>query len=134
MAHVPDPFESFREARTREGWRDRRNTDRAVYAHRIAKLLDQVEGTAETAKEEPLAPPRDELLTMIARLYVSMPRASEEVRLRLASFLTHVMSVGQRLLAGTPTAPGAEAEFEVDFNGLFEFMLNPDVEGLKHGR
>lgn len=127
-----DPFESFREAREQEGFRKRRPTDRAVYANRIARLLDGMDGTPKPAAGPPAGTALADLLSLMQKLHAAGGTAGEERRLRIETFFGNVLGFGRRLLEEDPADPAVPAqEIEMDFNSLFEFMLHPDVDGLK---
>ncbi|MAG56888.1 MAG: hypothetical protein CMJ83_11395 [Planctomycetes bacterium] len=133
-----DPFEDFREAREREGHGKRRHTDRGVYAARIARLLENLDTAAAPAgkRTEPSVrgelPSRGDLHSVIAHLFTMHSRGDVAEQDRVATLLANFLDLGERVLAGDRGEDFARGlEIEMDYGGLFEFMLNPDVDGLR---
>lgn len=133
MSHVADPFENFRSQRQQDGSRNRPRTDRAVYAGRIAELLDSVEERREsrTREAKPLVPEKAELLALIEHAYAVHSNSRAQESEQIAAFLNQIAFEGIRLLQTRDSLVASPLEVDMNFNDLFEFMLNPDAHSLR---
>jgi hypothetical protein len=138
MSTVPDPFESFRRARAEEGYRARPAPDRTQHTQRASAIIDRLAGGQEPlARDEANADTRrDEASPLVARLALvaagdADPRRQAEARALLAEIAFTV----QRFLDGQEARPPRSGlELEIDYDDLFEFMLNPDVDSLRRAK